>query len=124
MPNGLVSNAVSFGVVVELTAYVLNSIEAKTAPMSIALVFMVSSSFSVGISVIALSLILLATNPVKPTAAFRRILSLYAIIAILGMSTGALSNTLPGVAILAILTSLCFLPVFVSVWKTSFPPMG
>ena len=76
---------------------------------------------SVGISVVALSLILLATNPLHPKRTFRRILFLYAIIAILGMSTGALSNTLPGVAILAILTSLCFLQIFVSIWITPSP---
>jgi low temperature requirement protein LtrA len=80
-------------------------------------------SCSVGISVVALSLILLARNPVKPTSDFSHILSLYAILAILGMTTGALSNTLPGVAILAILTSLCFVQIFVSIWKTPFPPV-
>jgi low temperature requirement protein LtrA len=78
-------------------------------------------SCSVGISVVALSLILLATNPVKVKTDFRRILTLYAIIAILGMSTGVLSNTLPGVAILAILTSLCFIQILVSICITPFP---
>jgi low temperature requirement protein LtrA len=78
-------------------------------------------SCSVGISVVALSLIMLATNPVKPATHFPRILALYVIIAILGMSTGALSNTLPGVAILAILTGLCFVQVLVSIWRTPFP---
>jgi hypothetical protein len=53
-------------------------------------------SCSVGVSVVALSLILLATNPVKPPTHFPRRLTLSAIIAILGMSTGALSNRLPG----------------------------
>jgi low temperature requirement protein LtrA len=78
-------------------------------------------SCSVGISVVALSLILLATNPVKQTTHLPRMMTLYAIIAILGMSTGALSNTLPGVAILAILTSLCFIQIVVSICMTPFP---
>ncbi len=78
-------------------------------------------SCSVGISVVALSLILLATNPVKPTTHFPRVLTLYAIIAVLGMSTGALSDTLPGVAILAILTSLCFIQILVSICIRPFP---
>jgi low temperature requirement protein LtrA len=81
-------------------------------------------SCSVGMSVVALSLIMLATNPVKTTMAFRRILSPYAIIAILGISTGGLSSTLPGVVIMAILTSLCFVQIFVSIWKTPSPPVG
>jgi low temperature requirement protein LtrA len=79
-------------------------------------------SCSVGISVVALSLLLLATNPVKQTTTIRRVLSLYAIIAILGTTTGALSTTLPGVAILAILTGLCFIQVLASIWKSPFPP--
>jgi low temperature requirement protein LtrA len=81
-------------------------------------------SCSVGTSVVALSLILLATNSSKPATALRSMLFPYAIIAILGMSTGALSSRLPGVAIMAILTSLCFVHIFVLIWKTPSPPVG
>jgi low temperature requirement protein LtrA len=79
---------------------------------------------SVGISVVALSLILLARNPEKFAIAFRRTLFPYSIIAILGMTTGALSHQLPGVAIMAILTSLCFIQILVSIWKAPAPPTG
>jgi low temperature requirement protein LtrA len=80
-------------------------------------------SCSVGVSVVALSLILLATNPLEQTSRIRHMVSLYAVIAILGVATGALSNTLPGVAVSAILTILCFIQVLVSIWKTPFPPV-
>jgi low temperature requirement protein LtrA len=79
-------------------------------------------SCSVGLSVVALSSILLATKPVESTTGFHRILSLYVIIAILGVSTGALSNRLPGLAISAILTSLCFIQILVSIRKTPLLP--
>jgi low temperature requirement protein LtrA len=69
---------------------------------------------SVGVTVLALSAIFLASTQCHDGRAIRRLALPYYLIAFTGIATGSLSSRLPGLAILAILTTLCIIQIFVS----------
>lgn len=69
---------------------------------------------SVGTSVLALSAIFLASSREREAGLLRRLAIPYYLIAFLGIATGSLSNRLPGLVILGILTLLCLAQVVIS----------
>lgn len=69
---------------------------------------------SVGTAALALSTIFIASTREQRDNYVRRLAMPYYTIAFLGIAAGSLSNKLPGVAILGILTLLCIAQVFVS----------
>lgn len=69
---------------------------------------------SVGMTVLALSAIFIASIQDQDRHVIRRLARPYYLIAFLGIATGSLSGSLPGVAILGILTLLCIAQVIVS----------
>lgn len=69
---------------------------------------------SMGVAVLALSAIFLASTREHEAGFMRRLALPYYLIAFLGIAAGSLSSRLPGVAILGILTLLCIAQVVVS----------
>jgi len=69
---------------------------------------------SVGVAALALSTIFIASAQDQGSICMRRLALPYYLIAFLGIATGSLSSSLPGVSILAILTLLCIVQVAVS----------
>lgn len=69
---------------------------------------------SVGMAVLALSAIFIASAQEHEGRCIRRLARPYYLIAFLGIATGSLGNRLPGVAILGILTLLCIAQIVVS----------
>ena len=69
---------------------------------------------SVGMTVLALSAIFIASAQEQEGRVIRRLARPYYLIAFLGIATGSLSSRLPGVAILGILTLLCIAQIVVS----------
>lgn len=69
---------------------------------------------SVGVAVLALSAIFLASTQEAERGLIRHLALPYYLIAFLGIATGSISRTLPGLAILGILTLLCIAQVVVS----------
>jgi low temperature requirement protein LtrA len=67
-----------------------------------------------GLTVLSLSAIFLASSSEEEKELFRRLAKPYYLIAFLGVATGSLSDRLPGLAILAILTLLCIAQIVVS----------
>lgn len=78
---------------------------------------------SVGVTVLALSAIFLATRK-QEGELIRRLALPYYLIALLGIATGTLSRYLPGLAILGILTLLCISQVVVSLGVLAEEPGG
>jgi low temperature requirement protein LtrA len=69
---------------------------------------------SMGLTVLALSAIFLASTREEEMGMIRRLALPYYLIAFLGIATGSLSSQLPGLAILAILTLLCIAQIGIS----------
>lgn len=69
---------------------------------------------SVGVTVLALSAIFIASAQEREGRIIRRLTRPYYLIAFLGIATGSLSSRFPGVAILGILTLLCIAQIVVS----------
>ncbi|MBT0664149.1 low temperature requirement protein A [Geobacter pelophilus] len=69
---------------------------------------------SMGLTVLALSAIFLASTREEEMGMIRRLALPYYLIAFLGIATGSLSRQLPGLAILAILTLLCIAQIGIS----------
>jgi hypothetical protein len=69
---------------------------------------------SVGVAVLSLSAIFLASTQEEEIGLFRRLALPYYLIAFFGIATGSLGSRLPGLAILAILTLLCITQIVVS----------
>jgi low temperature requirement protein LtrA len=69
---------------------------------------------SMGVAVLALSAIFLASTQDEEKGLFRRLAMPYYLIAFFGIATGSLSGRLPGLAILAILTLLCITQIVIS----------
>lgn len=69
---------------------------------------------SVGLTVLALSAIFIASAQEQEGQVIHRLTRPYYLIAFLGIATGSLSSSFPGVAILGILTLLCIAQIVVS----------
>lgn len=69
---------------------------------------------SVGVTVLALSAIFIASAQEQEGRVIRRLARSYYLIAFLGIAAGSLSSRFPGVAILGILTLLCIAQIVVS----------
>jgi low temperature requirement protein LtrA len=77
---------------------------------------------SVGLTVLALCAIFLVSTPEHERVLIHRLALPYYLIAFLGIATGSLSSTLPGVVILGILTLLCIAQIFISLEAVTNSP--